>query len=237
MPLVFMYGPDCLQGRMFDRVGPTEVRGSAILAGHRLAFDKPNMKNKAEGLPNLGEADDGEVFGVVFELADKQVEILDGFFGGYEQRRLRPQVLPKPTEGEENAPGEPTPVGALTWIARRVGRGLKASHANFEATLAGLEENEAPERFINELKEFEALPSETIELMVQFERGFDENDARTLMGAAGGTIRRRMRTDHEDQVMLLVKIPRDRAEVVEGDLGKHPKVTLVERNADGFGIV
>lgn len=237
MPLVFMYGPDSVQGRMFDRVGPSDVRGPALLPGYQLAFDKPNMKNKAEGLPNLAEADEGEAFGLVFDLADRQVEILDGFFGGYEQRRVRARLLPAREEGEENAPSESTPVGTVVWIARRTGRGLKPSHANYEATAAGLEENGAPERFINELKEFEALPSETIELMVKFERGFSEGDARTLMSAAGGTIRRRMRTDHEDEVMLLVKIPRGQAKVVESDLGRHPKVTLVERNAGGFEIL
>ncbi|MEL6183092.1 MAG: gamma-glutamylcyclotransferase family protein [Myxococcota bacterium] len=236
MPLVFMYGPDTLQGRMFDRIGPSTVRGPAILGGFRLAFDKPNMKDAREGLPNLAEADDGEAFGLVFDLSGKQLEQLDGFFGGYEQRRVRPQILPPPPE-EGEAAKDPEPVGAVAWIARRTKRGLQPGFSSFEATAEGLEENGAPERFQTQLKEFEPLPSENVEIMVKFERGMPEDDARTLMGAAGGSIRRRMRTDHEDEVMLLVRIPRDRVEVVERDLGKHPKVTLVERNEGGFGIL
>jgi len=242
MPLVFMYGPDTLQGRMFDRIGPTQVRGPAILEGYRLSFDKPNLKDKREGLPNLQESEDDVAFGVVFDIPAKQLEMLDGFFGGYEQRKVRPAVLPQetpsetPGEAPQPSEGDPTPVTATTWIARRTAKRLRPSATIFEATVEGMEENRAPERFVEALKELEPLPSDTIELMVQFERGFAEDEARTLMQAAGGTIRRRMRTDHEDQVMLLVKIPREKADVVEQDLGKHPSVALVERNAGGYSI-
>jgi hypothetical protein len=246
MPLVFMYGPDTLQRRMFDRIGPTDVRGPAVLSGYALAFDKPNLKDKREGLPNLQEAEDAEAFGVVFDIPAKQFDMLDGFFGGYEQRRVRPAVLPPEpeapeTEGIDGTPPQerraPTPVTATAWIARRTAKRLRPSAASFEATVEGMEENGAPGRFIEALKELNPLPSDTIELMVQFERGFEESEARTLMEAAGGTIRRRMRTDHEDQVQLLVKLPRDRLEVIEQDLDKHPKVTLVERNEGGYGIL
>lgn len=243
MPLVFMYGPDTLQGRMFDRVGPSDVRGPALLADHALAFDKPNMKDKKEGLPNLDEKDGAQAFGVVFDISSKQLEILDGFFGGYEQRRVRPAVLAAPGLDEaenEVAPLDETagtPVTALAWVARRTGRGLRPSAQNYEATLEGLEQNAAPPRFMEALKELDPLPSNTVELMVKFERGFSEEDARTLMNAAGGAIRRRMRTDHEDEVMLLVRLPRDRVDVIESDLGQHPKVTLVERNEGGYGIL
>lgn len=242
MPLVFMYGPDAVQGRMFDRLGPTDVRGPAILSGYRLVFDKPNMKNPKEGLPNLREEDGADAFGVVFELQSKQIEMLDGFFGGYEQQRMRPTLMKvtKPDPDDEAGVALPPPeeggdnVTAIAWVARRTGKRLVPSFEGMEATLEGLEENGAPERFADALKEVETLPSENVELMVQFERGFAEDDAKTLMSAAGGTIRRRMRTDHEDQVMLLVKIPRNRVDAVETDLGKHPSVTLVERNAGGY---
>lgn len=230
MPLVFMYGPDTVQGKMFDRIGPTEVRGAAVLEGYRLVFDKPNLKNPKEGLPNLREEDGAEAFGVVFEVPEKQLAMLDGFFGGYEQRKLRAGVLPA-DEG-----GETTGVTATAWVARRTGRDLLPAYEAIEATLAGMEENGAPARFSEALTDMETLPSENVELMVKFERGFAEDEARTLMEAAGGAIRRRMRTDHDDEVMLLVKLPRARVGAVEKDLGKHPKVTLVERNAGGFGI-
>ncbi len=224
MPVVFMYGPDTVQGRMFDRVGPTEVLGPAVLPGYALRFDKPNLKNKSEGFPNLHEDGAGEAFGVLFELSAAQVAQLDGFFGGYEQRSVKVQPL-----GETDAP-----VVAKTWIARRAAGGLQPSAATVSATAHGMRENDAPERFVSKLKEVEPLPSEKVELMVQFTRGFSEEDARALLALSGGRIRRRMRTDHADQVMLLLELPKERADAVQGDLKAHPQVTLVERNSGDY---
>lgn len=227
MPLVFMYGPDTVQGRMFDRIGPTDVRGGAILSGYALAFNKPNLKDKKEGLPNLSESDGSEAFGVVFDVPAKQIAMLDGFFGGYEQRQVRPKLL-----GEEGST-----VTATAWMARRTAKGLLPSYFSKEATLEGMEENQAPSTFVEAMSSADALPNPIVELMVKFERGFEEEEAKALMQAAGGQIRRRMRTNHEDEVMLLVKLSAERIEAIEADLKKHPKVTLVERNQGGYGIM
>lgn len=234
-----MYGPDTLQGRMFDRVGASDVRGPALLKGYRLSFNKPNMKNKREGFANVREEDDSKVFGVVFELSQSQIDILDGFFGGYEQRKVRPDVINKtPSENEDAEPTlELTPVTAVTWIARRTGRNLRPSHLNFRSTIEGLEQNEAPNVFTEELKEFEPLPSETVELMVKFKRGIPEEDARTMMSAAGGKIRRKMRTDHADEIQLLVQFPRSRADELEDQFKQLPQITLVERNSDDYHLL
>jgi hypothetical protein len=147
MPLVVTYGPDTVQGRMYDRIGPSEVVGSAIIEGYELVFDKPNMKNKAEGLPNLQPADGAVAFGLLFELTPKQFEMLDGFFGGYERKVLDVKTT------DENPITRP----ARTWLARRTKKGLKASKANVELTKKGLEENEAPQSFIDALKDYEVL--------------------------------------------------------------------------------
>lgn len=112
MPRVFTYGPDALQGKMYDRVGPTEFIGPATLSGYRLIFNKPNMKDPREGLSNLQEDDDGEVVGALFEISRKQMEVLDGFFGGYQQEEVRV----KAPEGV---------VKATTWVARRTKSNLK----------------------------------------------------------------------------------------------------------------
>lgn len=149
MPLVFTYGPATLQGRMYDRIGPTDFIGTAILRDMRLAFDKPNMKNRQEGLPNIIEATGDSVFGLVFDLSRKQLELLDGFFGGYEQRSLPVEI------------GEP-PVTkkATTWIARRTKSGLKPRAELVALTKAGMEENDAPAAFIDALGKYEILDGE-----------------------------------------------------------------------------
>ncbi len=148
MPLVFMYGPDTLQGRMFDRIGPSDFIGSATLADHELVFNKPNMKNRAEGLPNIQPAEDQNVFGIVFDLKPRQIELLEGFFGGYEQRGLRVGI----GEGEDQVTRK-----TGVWIARRVKSGLKPSKSVIETTRKGMEENSAAQTFIDALKEFEVL--------------------------------------------------------------------------------
>ena len=54
--MVFIYGPDSLTSRVRDRLAAdVEVLGGATLTGWKLVFDKPNMKNKEEGLANLKE--------------------------------------------------------------------------------------------------------------------------------------------------------------------------------------
>lgn len=149
MPLVFTYGPGTVQGRMYDRIGPTDVIGSAVLKDMRLAFDKPNMKDKQEGLPNVVDAPGAAVFGVVFDLKPKQLDALDGFYGGYEQKSLPVAI------------GEPPVVRkAITWVARRTKEGLKPRRALIELTREGMEENGADPSFLTELDGFEVLDDE-----------------------------------------------------------------------------
>lgn len=174
MPLVFTYGPDAVQGRMFDRIGPTEFLGPAVLDEHELVFDKPNMKNKDEGLANLRAAEGKSVLGSLFELNAKQVEQLEGFFGGYERKsvkvRLREARVGEPEGGEPGGgePGGGEPEGgepgrgeprvgepavgapersAITWLARRTKAGLVPSQTTLALTRKGLEENEADPGF------------------------------------------------------------------------------------------
>ncbi len=149
MPLVFTYGPATVQGRMYDRIGPTDVIGAAVLKDMRLSFDKPNMKNPEEGLPNLTDAAGASVFGVVFELNKKQLELLDGFYGGYEQRSLPVEIGDPPVSRK-----------AITWVARRTKAGLKPRAELISLTRTGMEENGADPAFIEALKEYEVLDAE-----------------------------------------------------------------------------
>lgn len=146
MPLVFTYGPECLQGRMYDRIGPSNCLGAAILRDYRLVFDKPNMKNKAEGLANLSKAEGERVFGLLFDLTPAQLETYDGFYGGYAKEKVA--VVPDGVE---------TSRPAVAWMARRRGKTLKPSAANVELTLKGMEENGADDAFIDAMKALEVL--------------------------------------------------------------------------------
>jgi len=150
MPRVFTYGPDALQGRMFDRIGPSDFVGGAILEGYRMAFDKPNIKASSEGFANLHPDPEGEVFGAVFELTKQQLDLLDGFFGGYAQRDVSVRIC---QDGEPGAR-----MKAVTWVGRRTREGLEPNVQTVLWARQALEENQAPERFASELPEVELPP-------------------------------------------------------------------------------
>ena len=144
MPLVFTYGPDAVVGRMSDRIVGTRFIGTALLLDHRLVFDKPNVKKKGEGLPNLKAEKGAKVFGLVFEVPAQHSELLDGFFGGYGRKGVKISM-----KGEE--------MDADTWFARRTAPRLKPSKQTIAETKRGLEENAAPRAFIEELDGIEVL--------------------------------------------------------------------------------
>lgn len=77
--------------------------------------------------------------------------------------------------------------------------------------------------------------SETGQLMVEFVAGVDEDTARAAVEAAGGKVRRRMRTDGPGEVMLLVKAPGG-LDALEAAMKAHPKVARTERDQDGYSI-
>lgn len=146
MPLVFTYGPETLQGRMYDRIGPSNCLGAAILRDYELVFDKPNVKNKGEGLPNARPTEGKSVFGLLFDLTPQQIETYDGFYGGYGKEKV--SVVAEGTE---------TPRPATAWLARRRGKNLKPAKATIDLTVQGMEENGADEAFIEAVKAIEVL--------------------------------------------------------------------------------
>lgn len=68
------------------------------------------------------------------------------------------------------------------------------------------------------------------ELIVRFRSGVPESMARRSLEDIGGFIRRRMRTDSTEELMLLARFDEDAEEKVKA----LPSVAWVERNASGF---
>ena len=104
------------------------------------------MKDQNEGFANLVEASGETLYGVVFELEDKQAETLDGYFGGYQKKTIKVH-LRKTNEITE----------ASTYIARRIKPGLKPSAAMLTAAVQGAEENGLPKDFVEKIKGFQAI--------------------------------------------------------------------------------
>ena len=80
------------------------------------------------------------------------------------------------------------------------------------------------------------MANDTAELIIEFRRGVDEASAKAVAASIGGSVRRRMRTDHSDQVMLLVRVPADNVQRLAQQATSHPHVSRVEVNQGGFGI-
>lgn len=223
MPLVFVYGPDSLQGRMYDRIGPSSCLGPATLLEHALVFNKPNLKRRAEGLPNIQPEAGAQVFGLLFDLKPQQYDQLDGFFGGYERVSVRIYA---------GDPRDNVTRKVQTWQARRTKRGLLPSYAVKSSCVAGMTENGAPDPLIEAVRALEVCDPENImvEIIVQFTPAHPEEEARAQVTGLGGAVRRRMRGDHEDQVTLLCRFPAGQLIAAVAVLEAMDTVELVERN-------
>jgi hypothetical protein len=90
------------------------------------------------------------VFGVVYDLKPAQATLLEGFFGGYENRNLRVAIL------DLENPETRIMKSATVYLARRTKAGLAPSPASLAATRKGMEENGADPRFLEALSEFES---------------------------------------------------------------------------------
>jgi len=146
MPLVFAYGPDAYRARVLGRLGSCEVLGPGSLAGYALVFDKPSLRNEAEGFANLEKKDGASVHGVLYDLSRKQIETLEGYFGGYQRSQVK--VAARKTG---------TTVDATVFTARRRARGLRPSAESLDLSLKGAEENGFPREFIDALRAFSPL--------------------------------------------------------------------------------
>ncbi len=86
-------------------------------------------------------AEEGAVtHGVVFELEEKQVENLDGYFGGYQKQNIK-VYLRKTHEDIE----------VFSYFARRTKGSLKPSPQIRALCIQGAEENSLPRDFVENL--------------------------------------------------------------------------------------
>ena len=76
--------------------------------------------------------------------------------------------------------------------------------------------------------------AETSELIVEFSRGCDEAHAPKVAEAAGATVDRRLRSDHPDLVMLLIRFDAGAADRVRRTIDADPKVVRSEPNSGGY---
>lgn len=139
--LYFAYGSNMRTARLRARVGPVRAVGPARLPGHALRTDKPGRDGTAKA--NLRPSPGAVVHGVVFELGEGALEILDGFEGGY--RRTRVEVVLAAGERAE----------AVTYVSERHGPDNRLAADYLAYLIAGAREHGLPDAWISLL---EALP-------------------------------------------------------------------------------
>jgi hypothetical protein len=74
------------------------------------------------------------------------------------------------------------------------------------------------------------------ELIVTFRRGVSEDIARAAVKGAGGSVRRRMRTDYPNEVQLLVRAQPGTLKDLDAKVKALPSVVSTEINQGGFGV-
>ena len=77
---------------------------------------------------------------------------------------------------------------------------------------------------------------DTKEFIVKFKLGVSEDIARAAIKGAGATVRRRMRTDFPNEVMLLVRVDSGSATDMEAKIKSYPSVVSTEVNQDDYGV-
>ena len=82
---LFAYGSNMCRGRLKAyKVNPQGSGVPAVLRGYRLRFNKRSTKD-GSGKANIEQHEGCEVWGVVYEIPDKELDLLDGGEVGYER--------------------------------------------------------------------------------------------------------------------------------------------------------
>ena len=145
----FAYGSNMNPQKMKERNINYTERIPATLKGYTLRFNKIASRNPAEGFANIVLNVNGVVEGVLYDLPDTDIEILDkyeGFPNHYDRKKVR--VLA--AAGEEEA---------LTYIARsdKTGEGLKPTKVYLNHLLAA--RDMLSEDYYERLLRYDALDS------------------------------------------------------------------------------
>ena len=137
----FAYGSNLSPNQIRERLGTPDLQPLfvAYLSGHRLAFPLESMKRWGGGVASFEKAEGKEVWGVVFELTEQQMEKMDEWERDYE--RVSISVFKK--NGEK--------VEAQTYKAKKTGKVLPSSRY-MKTIIGGAMECGLPKEYIEKLK-------------------------------------------------------------------------------------
>ena len=132
------------RSRLEDRIGTVIDHGMATLNDYRIAFNKLSIDKS--GKTNIVPTERQDVLGVLYELSDEQLKILDNTEKGY----LRiPMIV--------DVSGKATEVQTYVAMNERVHNGLFPTAEYLSHLIDGARDHGFPEEYQNLLKGFDVV--------------------------------------------------------------------------------
>jgi gamma-glutamylcyclotransferase (GGCT)/AIG2-like uncharacterized protein YtfP len=126
-----------------ERIGTVGDRGVATLKDNRIAFNKESKKD-GTGKTNILPTQHEDVLGVIYEMSEEQLKILDGIEGGYMR-------IPMPVQFE----GKITEVQTYVASPNRINNDLLPTADYLQKLIDGAKDHGFPQTYQDHLKSFE----------------------------------------------------------------------------------
>lgn len=147
MKRYFAYGSNMSISRLRRRVSSASKIDTARLKDYKFICNKIGGDGTAKA--NIEFAHGEEVWGVIFELTKKDLEILDSYEGGYIRKKLRVR------SGANE-------MKVYSYISNRVEEDLRVAPRYKDYIIQGAQENELPKAYIEKLKRETGFIEKTI---------------------------------------------------------------------------
>jgi Gamma-glutamyl cyclotransferase, AIG2-like len=150
----FAYGSNMNESQMVERCPSTRFVGVAAMQGRRLAFTRRSV-NRNCGVADAVKSPEHKLWGIVYELSDADVTILDRS-EGYQPGRTRNSYWRRPCtvllDGDDSRP-----IGAETYFAEAQPEPPRPSQAYKLLIVQGARRRLPPE-YVAELEQIQADP-------------------------------------------------------------------------------
>lgn len=127
------------RSRLQARTGGVVHHGRALLEDFVHCFNHRGKDGTAKG--NIKEAMGSIVHGVVYELSDEQVLLLEPYEGGYEVLPVQIELVVARQR-----------ISAYTYISERSTEGLQPLVSYVEHYMSGMVENEFPQAYVKSIR-------------------------------------------------------------------------------------
>jgi hypothetical protein len=139
----FAFGSNMSSQRLLKRTPSAKPIINAMLSNYELTFNK--ISNDGSGKANIQSKGDEIVRGVIFEMDETDIKVLDAKEIGY-QRILIKVIDDRATNHD-----------VYTYISDKINQGLKPTRKYLQYLISGAEEHKLPDDYQDLLKSFETI--------------------------------------------------------------------------------